>query len=114
MLKLFVADDVYKRAMMDNHFTDETEIEVIPEKVSDAVLDKSVNIELIKTYFTLEGWITVQHVLETKKLQYWPSFRCLIDLNTTIDGNDVNKPDAKISVFYDYRCLSFHLKNALD
>ena len=41
---------------------EETSVEVLPEKLPDAVLDENVDINLVRHYFSNDAWILVQDV----------------------------------------------------
>lgn len=65
---------------------------------------------MIKKYFSTDGWISVKSIIQAKSGHEWPCAGCNIDLETTVDGDDENRPTKKISVFCDFCCLWYHLK----
>lgn len=67
MLKWFVENQIAKRAIQQQVMIEEDEVEVMPEKVSDAVLDENVDVHLIRKYFTVDAWLVVKDVLDRKK-----------------------------------------------
>ena len=62
---------------MQGTLIDEDKIECIPGKVSDAVLDSNVDVNMIQKFCTSDAWLAVQHVIENKlKLNMWTCGVC--------------------------------------
>ena len=53
MLEWFVGKEVTTSATNDKKLIEEDQTEVRPEKISDGVLDKNVDIHLIRTFFQM-------------------------------------------------------------
>ena len=53
---------------------EETSVEVLLEKLPDAVLDENVDINLVRHYFSNDAWILVQDVVTRKKRN--PVYTC--------------------------------------
>lgn len=65
MLKWLVPESVISKSLMGYEI--EEHVETIPEKLSSAIVDEEVNINLIEKFFSKDGWLVVQNVVETKK-----------------------------------------------
>ncbi|KAF0757573.1 Uncharacterized protein FWK35_00008754 [Aphis craccivora] len=67
MLKLLVDEEIALLAIETKHLISEKDIECIPEKVSNAIIDDTIAIGEIKQYFTADGWTVVQQIIKMKK-----------------------------------------------
>ena len=67
MLKWFVEDQIAERAIRQQALIEEDQVEMMPEKLSDAVLDENVDVHLIRKYFSTDAWLLVKDVLDRKK-----------------------------------------------
>ncbi|KAL4083287.1 hypothetical protein QTP88_028616 [Uroleucon formosanum] len=68
MLRWFVDDGITKSAVYENKFVHEKDIEIIPERVTNAIIDKTIVINEIKCYLTEGSWLAIQEVIKMKKL----------------------------------------------
>ncbi|KAL4143225.1 hypothetical protein QTP88_005582 [Uroleucon formosanum] len=68
MLRWFVNDSIAKSAVYENKSVHEKDIEIIPERVSNAIMDKAIAIDEIKCYLTEGSWLAIQQVIKMKKL----------------------------------------------
>jgi zinc finger SWIM domain-containing protein 3 len=61
----------------------EEEVECIPEKINNAVLDENVDIYLIRKYFSNDAWLLVEDVLSRKRENVsWICVSCNQDLHS--------------------------------
>ena len=49
-------------------------VEILPEKITASCLDEQVHLECCKKYFTSDGWLAVQNVVEAIKKN--PAYYC--------------------------------------
>ncbi len=83
MLSWFVDDEVATLALKDpRSLIEEQQVEVLPEKLPDAVLDENVDEHLIRRCFTNDAWLLVKDAITRKRshpvydLQDLPSIVC--------------------------------------
>ena len=62
-----VDKDVAEQVIRDNILIQEDSVECRPEKVSASILDKNVDIHLVRKYFSQDAWLVLQDVLKHKK-----------------------------------------------
>ncbi|KAG8173239.1 hypothetical protein JTE90_024223 [Oedothorax gibbosus] len=87
MLKWFVSGTVASDALKRGKFIEEEDVEVDPTKVSSPCLESFVNLDEVKHFFTNDGWLSVQNVIETKSTSpTWTCGSCLLDCSS---GNTV-------------------------
>ncbi|XP_029346504.1 uncharacterized protein LOC115034281 [Acyrthosiphon pisum] len=76
MLRWFVDDGIAKSAVYENKSVHEEYVEIVPERVSNVIMDKAIAIDEIKCYLTEESWLVIQQVIKMKKLT--PTWICPI------------------------------------
>uniref|UniRef100_A0A1X7TS70 Uncharacterized protein n=1 Tax=Amphimedon queenslandica TaxID=400682 RepID=A0A1X7TS70_AMPQE len=65
MLKWFVDEQIVDKALKDSSILiDESEVEVRPEKLPDALRDENVEVHLIRKFFTEDAWLLVKQACE--------------------------------------------------
>ena len=80
MLSWFVDKKVVEAAL-NGSLVEEEHIECRPEKVSDAVVDENVDVNLIRKYFSYDGWLLCEQVINQKvKKMKWKCSTCHCDL----------------------------------
>ena len=66
---------------MEGTLIEEEVVECCPEKVSNAILDDLVDVNLVRRYFTTDAWLVVQDVMNKKKqINTWICNICQHDL----------------------------------
>ena len=60
----------------------ENDVETIPENVPSCVLDSNVDVNLFRKFFSEEGWMVLQTMLEARKALPWLCRQCSGDLTT--------------------------------
>ena len=81
MLLWFVSKSEINSALAGS-LIEEEEVECRPEKISNAVLDENVDINLIRRFFTEDAWKVVEDVIESKKnSDTWPCKICYHDVH---------------------------------
>ncbi len=100
MLQWFVDSCIATAALTNSEYLiDETEVEVRPENLPDAILDENVDVHLIRRFFSRDAWLTVADVVKQK--QENPVFVCIYCSHDA---------DESPSILCDH-CLSwFHMK----
>ena len=80
ILSWFVdAEDV--KMALDGRLLDEEKVECIPERLPNAIVDDSVDVHLVRRYFTSDAWMVVQDVVQKKKERtIWTCRYCYKDL----------------------------------
>ena len=68
MLRWFVDDGIAKSAVYENKSVHEEYVEIVPERVSNVIMDKAIAID--------ESWLVIQQVIKMKKLT--PTWICPI------------------------------------
>ena len=71
------------KAMKHDQLIYEEDVECRPEKLSDAVIDKNVDICLVRKFFSEDAWKLVSSVVKTKKNNMtWKCNSCCNDLHS--------------------------------
>ena len=82
-------------------------VEVLPERVTACCIDENVDIQSCRKYFTSDGWLAVQNVVEAiKKDPMWYCGRCTNIIN---DEEENSIQCASCLVWYHFGCTG--LKN---
>ena len=82
MLSWFVDQCKMKLVLRKEKLIEENEVECRPERISNAILDQSVDVHLIRHYFTTDAWLIVQDVLQRKRDHHvWICQGCNHDLD---------------------------------
>ena len=82
MLSWFVDQCKIHPVLNKGELIEENEVECRPEKISNAILDQSVDVHLIRHCFTNDAWLIVQDVLNRKKEHHvWICRGCSHDLD---------------------------------
>lgn len=82
MLSWFIDQCKIKPVLRKEKLIEENEVECRTEKISNAILDKSVDVHLIRHYFTKDAWLIVQDVLQRKREHHiWVCRVCNHDLD---------------------------------
>ena len=75
MLAWFVSNEVAKAVLEDSkQLIQETDVEVMPENLPDAILDENVDVHVIRWYFSNDAWLLVKDVVARKKSN--PVYTC--------------------------------------
>ena len=70
---------------MRGELIDEDKVECRPEKIPNCVLDKNVDVQLVRHYFTSDAWMTLDMVLKEKaKKIVWICTVCNKDLHSEL------------------------------
>ena len=84
ILLWFVDPAIAEMALSQRGLIQEDGVEVLPERVTACCLDENVNLQLCRKYFTSDGWLAVQNVVEAiKKDPVWYCGRCTHPINVT-------------------------------
>ena len=59
MLQWFVEKKIALAVLDGKQMIEQNEVHISPEKITDAVLDKDIDIHLIQKYFSRDAWQTV-------------------------------------------------------
>ena len=59
MLQWFVEKKIALAVLDGKQMIEQNEVQISPEKITDAVLDKDIDIHLIQKYFSRDAWQTV-------------------------------------------------------
>ena len=85
VLSWFVESDIIDKAM-DEELIEEESVECRPERVSSAVLDDNVDINLVRHFFSQDAWLVVEDVVQRKKdFDLWICNMCQHEL----DGDNI-------------------------
>jgi len=83
ILKCFVNEDVARTAVHDKILINENYIEMIPDNISNKIIDELVAIDEVRCYFTEDGWLAIQQIVKLKKQSAtWNCTICLHDTTT--------------------------------
>eukprot|EP00102_Acyrthosiphon_pisum_P020606 XP_016657816.1 PREDICTED: zinc finger SWIM domain-containing protein 1-like [Acyrthosiphon pisum] len=74
MLKWVVDEELTMLAMDNKKMIGKNDVERIPERVSNAIIDDTIALGEIKRFFTADGWTAVQQIINFKKQH--PSWLC--------------------------------------
>lgn len=101
MLSWFVDQCKIDPVLRKGEVIEESEVECRPERISSAILDESVDIYLIRHYFTNDAWLLVQDVLKRKSENHvWICKRCNHDIDE--DSSEAILCDVCL---LDFRCV---------
>ena len=85
MLSWFVDQCKIDPVLRKGKLIEESEVECRPERISSAILDESVDVHLIRHYFTNDAWLIVQDVLKRKREGHvWICKGCNHDLDEDV------------------------------
>ena len=85
MLSWFVDQCKIDPVLRKGKLIEESEVECRPERISSAILDESVDVHLIRHYFTNDAWLIVQDVLKRKREgRVWICKGCNHDLDEDV------------------------------
>lgn len=71
-----------KMALDGQGLIDEDKVECMPDKVPNAIVDDSVDVHLVRRYFTSNAWMIIQDVIRRKKeCAVWTCNSCYKDLD---------------------------------
>ena len=70
---------------MDGNLIEEKFVECRPEKVSAAVLDDNVDVNLVRRYFSHDAWLVVDVIERKKDMDLWICNVCQHEL----DGDNI-------------------------
>ena len=108
MLLWFVDPAIAETALSRRGLIQEDGVEVLPERVTACCLDENVNLQSCRKYFTSDGWLAVQNVVEAvKKDPVWYCGRCTHPIN---DGEENSIQCGRCLIWYHFECIN--LKNA--
>jgi len=74
MLKWVVGEELTMLAMDSKKMISKNDVERIPERVLNAIIDDTIALGEIKQFFTADGWTAVQQIINFKKQH--PSWLC--------------------------------------
>lgn len=112
-MEWFVDTEDAENALTKNILIEESAVESRPDHVTHAILDKNVNLPLMKRFFTTNAWCIVSGVLKVKKRScQWNCGICDVDLDTTVGDensspNKTGSSDDKVSLICDF-CLTWY------
>ena len=66
MLQWFVEKKTALAVLDGKQMIEQNEVQISPEKITDAVLDKNIDIHLIRKYFSWDAWQTVIGAVKPK------------------------------------------------
>ena len=66
MLHWFVEKKIALAVLDGKQMIEQNEVQISPEKITDAVLDKDIDIHLIQKYFSRDAWQTVIGAVKIK------------------------------------------------
>ena len=81
ILSFFVDENTISNAFNTQTLIGEELVEVVPENIPSAILDKHVDINTIQKFFTIDGWIALEAVYNARKNQPWGCHKCEEDLH---------------------------------
>ena len=100
MLSWFVDKKISESALKEGVLIEEEHVECRPEKVSDAVADENVDLNLIRKHFTYDGWMVCEQVINKKAMKMeWKCNVCHHDL-----GGDSVACDCCL-LWYHFTCV---------
>ena len=83
ILSWFVEKELVDKAVRMRQLIEEEDVECKPENVSDAVADETVDICLVRKYFTVDAWMLVEDVVQRKSdKMFWTCRSCYHDLHS--------------------------------
>lgn len=59
MLCWFIKDGIAKSAVYDKKSIHEKDVEIVPERISNAIMDKGIAIDKLKCYLTERSWLAI-------------------------------------------------------
>ena len=81
MLQWFVEKEIALAALDEKQMIEQDEVQISPEKITDAILDKNIGIHLIRKYFiSRDAWQTVIGAAQLKKTYCY--FTCKLTLQS--------------------------------
>ena len=76
MLQWFVEKEIALAVLDGKQMIKQNEVDISPEKITDAVLDENVDIHLIRKYFSRDAWQTVFGAVQLKKANCYFTCKC--------------------------------------
>ena len=80
MLSWFLDDQNVKKSLRSGVLCGEADVECNPDKLRNGMKDELVDINLIRRFFTDDGWLAVLNAYEQLKKKSWLCSLCAIDL----------------------------------
>ena len=82
ILLWFVESAIAELALSQKGLIQEDSVEVLPERVTASCLDENVDIQSCRKYFTTDGWLAIENVVEAMKQDpVWYFGRCTRPIN---------------------------------
>jgi hypothetical protein len=76
MLQWFVEKKIALAVLDGKQMIEQNEVQISPEKITDAVLDKNIDIHLIRKYFSRDAWQTVIGAVKLKMANCFFTCKC--------------------------------------
>ena len=76
MLQWFVEKKIALAVLDGKQMIEQNEVQISPEKITDAVLDKNIDIHLIRKYFSRDAWQTVIGAVKLKTENRFFACKC--------------------------------------
>ena len=76
MLQWFVEKKIALAVLDGKQMIEQNEVQISPEKITDAVLDKNIDIHLIRKYFSRDAWKTVTGAVKQKMANCFFTCKC--------------------------------------
>ena len=76
MLQWFVEKKIALAVLDGKQMIEQNEVQISPEKITDAVLDKNIDIHLIRKYFSRDAWQTVIGAVKLKMANCYFTCKC--------------------------------------
>lgn len=70
LLSWFLDSKIIEKIKKENYLAEETDIECRPEKITSAILHETVDINLIRCFFSRDGWNMLKSVIESKRANH--------------------------------------------
>lgn len=82
MILSWLLDDQCIKSVLDGNLVQEDMVECQPERITNAIIDESVDVHLVRRYFSNDAWRIVEDVLQQKKaLDVWTCRECYHNLD---------------------------------
>ena len=74
------------KPVLNGQLVEEDMVECRPEKISNAILDETVDVHIVRRYFSHDAWLIVEEVVDRKKKQ--DSWTCNL-CHHTLEGLNI-------------------------
>ena len=104
MLLWFVEPAVAEAALSRKVLVEESQIEIIPEKITPSVLHENVHLESCKKYLTNDAWLALQGVIDV--ISSNPSYYCGTCTNGIDDKYHSSIQCDSCLTWFHYKCAN--------